>query len=464
MGLIENADSILANAFSPKDSLARQLALGALDEAVMAANPVRVMTENVRLEGAQFIVKNEGYDLAKVDRIFVVGAGKACGQMAYALEKILGDRITEGYVNILRGAKGLYQTYRIKLNEASHPLPDDAGVEGTKRMMRVIGDARGGDLVVCLISGGGSALMPLPREGVSLEEKQKLTDALLKVGANINELNAVRKHLSDVKGGWLARRVNEAQVVTLILSDVVGDPLDVIASGPTTPDSTTFSDAVSVLKKYDLWEKATEGIRKILMDGVVGKIAETPKSDDEAFKRVRNYVLFNNRQACEVAVNYLKSHGITAEILSTSMEGEARQVGAVLGSIGKEMVIRDMPLAKPAAFVAGGETTVTVRGQGVGGRNQEVALSAALRISGLEGVVVASMGSDGVDGPTDAAGAIVDGRTIPRAEANRMDAKKFLSENESYHFFSKLNDLILTGPTGTNVNDLAIIVAVTDNK
>ena len=385
--------------------------------------------------------------------------------MAVGVQGILRDRITEGYWNVLRGSVPKTQTYhRIKLNETSHPLPDEAGVAGAQKMKELIRDAGESDLVLCLISGGGSALMPLPREGVSLDEKVRITKALLNAGATINELNSVRKHLSDIKGGWLAKAAGGAHVVTLIISDVVGDSLDVIASGPTAPDSTTFNDAISVLRKYRLWEEASEGIRRILTNGNAGKISETPKPSDAAFSKVTNHILFNGRQACEVAASSMKKHGITSSILSTTLEGEASQVGAVLGSIAEELVTWDRPISKPAGLVAGGETTVSVRGKGIGGRNQEVALGAALRLSMIDGVVVASIGTDGVDGPTDAAGAVADGRTIRRAEAEGMDAMKALADNDSYRFFSKLGDSVVTGPTGTNVNDIAVIVALPKRK
>ena len=265
MGIIRNIDVLLGNAVSTEDRLARELALGALDEAILSADPVRVIKEKVRLEGHQLLVNNARYDLSKFKRIFVVGAGKGCVRMAVGVQEILRDRITEGYLNVLRGSVPKTQTYhRIKLNEASHPLPDEAGVAGAQKMKELIRDAGESDLVLCLISGGGSALMPLPREGVSLDEKVRITKALLNAGATINELNSVRKHLSDIKGGWLAKAAGGAHVVTLIISDVVGDSLDVIASGPTAPDSTTFNDAISVLRKYRLWEEASEGIRRIL--------------------------------------------------------------------------------------------------------------------------------------------------------------------------------------------------------
>lgn len=302
--------------------------------------------------------------------------------------------------------------------------------------------------------------MPLPREGVTLDEKKAITKALLDAGATINEINSVRKHLSAIKGGWLAKSAGGARIVTLIISDVVGDALDVIASGPTVPDTTTYDDAISVLREYRVWERTPDHIQKILSDGSAGKIAETPKPGDEAFSMVRNYVLFNGRQACEAASSYMKKRGVASSILSTTLEGEASQIGAVFGSIAKEMALWNSPLVKPAALVAGGETTVSVRGKGIGGRNQEVTLSAALEISSVEAVAVASIGTDGIDGPSDAAGAVADGKTISRAEAVGLDAMDYLANNDSYRFFTRLKDSIVTGPTGTNVNDIAVIVAL----
>jgi len=462
--VIRNMEPLAANASKSTDRLARSLALRALDAAVQAADPSGVIMENVKLDGSRLIVSHETYDLSQVKNIYVVGAGKASGQMALALEKTLDDRITQGCVNILRGTSSRYRTQRIELNEASHPLSDQAGVRGAEKMIQLAENARKDDLLICLISGGGSALLPLPRKGLSLSEKQTITKSLLRAGANINELNSVRKHLSDIKGGWLAKKVGGASIITLILSDVVGDPVDVIASGPTAPDQSSFNDAISVLKKYKLWERTPKKIRKILIDGKAARIPETPKAEDETFSRVKHFILFNNRQACEAAAAYLKRTRLTTSILSTTMEGEANQVGKVLGSIAREMAVWNRPFAKPSAFIIGGETTVTVHGKGTGGRNQEVALSAAFPISSADGIVIASMGTDGIDGPTDAAGAIVDGSTITRAKALQMSAEKFLVENDSYNFFLKLGDLILTGPTGTNVNDVAITVALDERS
>lgn len=302
--------------------------------------------------------------------------------------------------------------------------------------------------------------MPLPRGEISIEDKRQVTEALLKCGATINEINTVRKHISSFKGGWLAKKAYPATILNLILSDVVGDPLDFIASGPTVPDSTTFSDAVNVLGKHNLWDKIPVSVKRVLSDGEKGLIPETPKADDAAFNKVHSVVVGNNRSATLAARKSLNSAGLNTFILTSVLEGEARQVGVMLASVAREIIASENPVPKPAGVVAGGETTVTVTGEGMGGRNQEIALAAAPKLKDLDGVVVASLSTDGVDGPTDAAGAIADGRTLARAAEMGLNPERFLAENDSYDFFSRLNDLIFTGPTGTNVNDVSVVVVV----
>jgi glycerate-2-kinase len=378
--------------------------------------------------------------------------------MAEALEQVLDKRIKNGLVNVPRGSK--HKTDVIKLHEASHPIPDEAGVEGTRHMLEMAEQAKEDGLIICLISGGGSSLMPLPRGKISIADKKEITNALLKCGATINEINTVRKHISGFKGGWLAKKAYPATILNLILSDVVGDPLDFIASGPTVPDSTTFNDAIKVLEKYRLWSKAPVAIRKVLSDGDKGVIPETPKADDKAFKKVFNVVVGNNRLASLTAQEYLKSKGLNTLLLTATLEGEAKHVGVMLASIAREISTSANPIPKPAGIIAGGETTVIVTGKGLGGRNQEIALAAAQKLNGMNGIVVASLSTDGIDGPTDAAGAIVDGKTLVRATKIGLTPEKYLAENDSYHFFSKLGDLIFTGPTGTNVNDVSVIVAL----
>jgi len=480
MSIIKNKEDLIANASSPKDREARRIALDAVEGALKEVNPKKIVHSRVKLKGEILEVKNDFFDLSKYKRVFVVGGGKASGSMAEALENILGDRIEDGVIIILKGTAAKHKLKRIKLHESSHPIPDKSSITGAKKILKLAEKAGEDDLVICLISGGGSSLMALPREDVSLEDKQKVTNMLLKCGATsledkqkvtnmllkcgatINEINAVRKHISSFKGGHLARAVYPATLLGLLLSDVLGDPLDVIASGPTVPDSSTFNDAVSVLKRYGLWNKTPASVRKVLSEGLKGRISETPKKDDPAFKKVKNIVIGNNRLACSAALKEIKRNGLNALFLTSLMEGEARHIGTFFGALGEELLAKDKlkPILPPAGIIAGGETTVTVRGSGIGGRNQEISLSAALKITGAEGVAIASASTDGIDGPTDAAGAIVDGETILRSRKLGLDPVEYLENNDSYSFFSRLNDLIITGPTGTNVNDITILVKI----
>ncbi len=300
--------------------------------------------------------------------------------------------------------------------------------------------------------------MPLPRGGISLGDKRELTTALLKSGATISEVNTVRKHISGFKGGWLAKKAYPATILNLILSDVVGDTLGFIASGPTVPDTTTFADARKVLEKHGVWEKAPPSIRKILSDGAKGLVAETPKAGDKAFEKVYNVVVGNNWVASIAACEFLQSLGVNTFLLTATLEGEARYMGTILASVANEFNAPGNPQPRPVGLIAGGETTVMVTGKGLGGRNQELAMSAALKFTNAGTVVLASLSTDGVDGPTDAAGAIVDGDTITRAAKLKLNPNEFLANNDSYHFFSKLGDLVFTGPTGTNVNDISVII------
>jgi glycerate-2-kinase len=455
---IKNRQELIKNGATQLNRKARDLALKSLEAALKAVDPKQIMKSKLLLKDSTLSIDRYSFDLSKFKSIYVVGGGKASGSMAEALEHILGKRVTCGLVNAPYGTKS--SVSMIELHGASHPVPDEAGVAGARRMLEIADLAEKDDLVVCLISGGGSSLMPLPRGSVSLADKREITSALLKSGATINEINTVRKHISDLKGGWLAKKAYPATVLNLILSDVVGDPLDFIASGPTVPDSTTFSDAVEVLRKYDLWTGASASIRKVLSDGAKGLIPETPKADDKAFKKVYNVIVGNNRFSSLAALERLKSTSLNTLLLTATLEGEARQVGVVLASIAREVSVSGNPVSKPGGIVAGGETTVVVTGKGKGGRNQEIALAAGIKLKGLDGTVIASLSTDGIDGPTDAAGAIVDGKTLARATEAGLSPERFLAENDSYHFFSRLGDLVFTGPTGTNVNDISVIVAL----
>lgn len=455
---IKNMEQLIGNGETQLDRKARAIALKTLETAVNAADPKKLVKSKISLRESVIHVDSYFFDLKKFKNIYVIGGGKASGFMAEALEEILGKYITFGIVNVPKGSK--HRTRKVTLHEASHPFPDESGVQGARHMMEIAEKAREEDLIVCLISGGGSSLMPLPRREITIADKRRITEELLKCGANIKEINTVRKHLSEFKGGWLAKKAFPATLLTLILSDVLGDPLDFIASGPTVPDSTTFADSIKVLKKYGLWEKAPDSVRKVLLDGERGLIPETPKAGDKAFEKVFNVVIGNNRCSSMAACEALKSEGLKTLLLTSVLEGEARHVGTMLASVALEIAATGNPFSKPAGIVVGGETTVTVVGGGAGGRNQEIALAAALKLRGLEGVVLASISTDGVDGPTDAAGALADGKTLARAEKMQINAERHLAENNSYPVFSKLGDLIFTGPTGTNVNDVGVMVVL----
>lgn len=453
---IANKERLLQNGETPLDQEARALALTSIESAVNAADPKRILESRFLLKNSTIKINSHSFDLQRFRRIYVIGGGKASGSMAEVVEQKLGRRIKDGLVIVPHGSKD--KTDVIKLHEASHPIPDEAGVKGAKCILEMVREAKQDDLIICLISGGGSSLMPLPRDGIPIADKREITEALLKCGATIGEINTVRKHISDIKGGWLAKNAYPATIVNLILSDVVGDRLEFIASGPTVPDPTTFSDAITVLKKYALWDTTPKSIGKLLSDGESHLVPETPKPNDDAFKKVCNVIVGSNRTASLAAYKHLNSTGLNAVLLTSTLKGEARCVGAILASIAHEVSSSDNPVQKPAGIVAGGETTVTVTGKGIGGRNQELALAAALRLDGMDGVALASASTDGVDGPTDAAGAIVDGKTLVRARKMGLTPEGHLADNDSYSFFLQLGDLILTGPTGTNVNDVSTIV------
>jgi len=459
MFAIKNAQELLNNAGSSLDRKARQLAISALNAALEAADPRNILRSKVRVEKNSLKIDGLSFNLAEFKNVFVVGGGKASGCMAEVLEGLLGDRIKDGAINVPYACPA-YETKRVKLEHASHPIPDVAGVKGARHILDLASEAEENDLIICLLSGGGSSLMPQPCNGVSLRDKRRITDALLKSGATINEVNVVRKHISMFKGGWLAKRAYPATVVNLILSDVVGDPLDSIASGPTVPDSSTFQDAIEILKRYGFWGKTPASVKKVLLSGKKGLIPETPKAGDKAFEKVYNIVIGNNLTASLAAYNSLKGVGLHTLLLSSCLEGQARDVGTVFASMAKEIAVSGNPVSKPAGIVAGGETTVAVVGKGKGGRNQEIALGAGLKIGGMDGVVVASLSTDGVDGPTDAAGALADGKTMLRAGELGLNARRFLVENDSYSFFSRLGDLLFSGVTGTNVGDVSVIVVL----
>lgn len=450
----------MENAESAEDRRAREIIVESLEAALRSADPLRLIEKHLHLDGDVLKIDDAKFDIRSAGRIIVIGAGKGAGGLAVGLERLIGWRIDAGLVNIPYGVKSKLKTERIELNEAGHPTPDESGVRGVERILELTKDLDERDLVFCLITGGGSALLSLPAEGISLKDKAEAADALMKAGASIQELNTVRKHLSSVKGGRLAQRIHPARIVNLIVSDVVGDPLEIIASGPTVPDSSTFQDALRILEKYQLLDKVSEPVRRVILEGVSGRIKDSPKPDDPAFNKDFNVLLGSNCEACLAAAETAARRGMNTLFLTSFLEGEAREAGIFLASIIREVHRSGRPAVKPCMIICGGETTVTVRCGGRGGRNQEVVLSSALKLAGMKGVAIASIGTDGVDGPTDAAGAVADGRSIERGRRLGLDAEMILHNNDSYRFFSELEDLIMTGPTGTNVNDVTLLALI----
>jgi glycerate 2-kinase len=408
-----------------------------------------LLRASLQRDGDTLRAAGQTVDLAAVERILVLGCGKAAAPMAQVVEAILGDRISDGLVVVKDGH--LARTGRIAIVEAGHPVPDARGERAAARLLELAASAGPRDLVVFLVSGGGSALTPAPTPPVTLAEKQAVTRLLLAAGATIGELNAVRKHLSRFKGGQLARAATPARLLTLVLSDVIGDALDVIASGPTAPDSATFADAVDVLRARGVLDQVPLSVRDRLTAGARGEIAETPKPGDPLFERVTSTVIGNNAVVAEAAVERARQLGYRAELLTRELEGEARLAARVL-------VDRARRLPPPACLVAAGETTVTVRGAGRGGRCQEFAVAAALEIDGERDVAVLAAGTDGSDGPTDAAGAIVDGATARRGRQAGRRPEDALHDNDAYHYLCATGDLIVSGPTRTNLLDLYVVL------
>lgn len=401
------------------------------------------MLKHVSFDGRVFKAGRKRYPLSAFDRIQVVGAGKASAAMAQALEKVLGRRIAGGSINVPDGTTTRLR--RIELHPSGHPIPDERGLEGARRILDLARAAGPRDLLICVVSGGASALLPAPAPPLTLAEKQAITRQLLASGATIHEMNTVRKHLSLIKGGQLASLAQPGTVVTLLLSDVVGDDPEVIGSGPTVSDPSTCAQAVHILEKYGIAIPAEA-------------LHETPKPGDPSLARTNQVLVGSNRQAIDAAAQCARELGYRTAVLSTSIQGETRDIASMHAAIAREILSSGRPLRRPACLLSGGETTVTVRGKGLGGRNQEFVLAAILALEGTGPVTVLSAGTDGIDGPTDAAGAIADSGTLARASGLGLDARRYLESNDSYRFFEPLKALLKTGPTGTNVMDVRVLL------
>ncbi len=431
-----------------------------LNAAIVAVDPYQAIRNYIRRENKYIFIKNYRLDLANIEHIYVIGAGKAGAPMAQAVEDVLGSLITEGIVIIKEDPlldEDAQGTNTIRLLPASHPIPDDSCIQSTSEIIRLLDKATKNDLVLCLLSGGGSSLLTAPLPSISLSDLQVLTNALLRCGAFIHEINTLRKHLSQVKGGGLAKLAYPSKIISLILSDVVGDQLDVISSGPTAADSSTFQDCLDILEHYNITRSIPQSIVNLLKEGANGILPETLKPDDPIFNNVINLIVGNNLIAAQAAREQAQLEGFHTMLLTTQLQGEAREAGKFLASIARQINITSDPVSRPACIICGGETTVTLTGDGLGGRNIELALSTVPYLDGLSDTAIVTLATDGDDGPTRSAGAIVTEHTLARASALELDYKAFLANNDSFHFFEPLGNLMKPGLTQTNVNDLAFI-------
>ena len=424
--------------------------------AVEAVRPERLIPRVARRDGSIVWFNQLEFDLEKYSRVFVVGGGKASAAMAAPVEAILGSHLTDGVVVAKYGHA--VPLKKIRVHEAGHPVPDEDGVRATAELIGMVESAEQNDLVICLLSGGGSALLSSFEDAITLEDAQSLSRLLLSSGVPIQQINTIRKRISMIGGGKLARSAYPATVMTLVLSDVIGDPLESIASGPTVPDPSTFANVERILSEYSLDTKLPESIRNFLNRGIAGKIPETPKPGDVIFSRCQTVIIGNNRIGLEAAQNKAASIGYDARLISRDVQGESRVVAREIARHAKELHKEQTNREAPVCLLMGGETTVTVQGSGLGGRNQEFALSASLEIEKTDGIAVLSGGTDGTDGLTDAAGAIVDGSTCVRARAMNIVPEKYLENNDSYNFFRQVGGHLVTGATLTNVMDIMVVL------
>jgi glycerate 2-kinase len=444
----------------PQGTMVVSLLAGAIE----AVDPAAAVRRCVCRDGDLLQVNGQQYDLRRFERVVALAIGKAGEPMLRAAAEVLGERLISGLGIVKEGHSdgspasleaGVSE--RVTLLESGHPVPDARSRAAGEQALALMSGLSERDLALVLISGGGSALVTRPVSDVTLEDLQQLTRVLLACGATINEINTLRKHLDLVKGGGLARAAGRATLVALVLSDVIGDPLDVIASGPTVPDSSTFADAWAILEQYGVVEQVPQAIRSYLRRGVAGEIPDTPKPGDPYLEQIQHVLVGSNRIAADAVLAAAASEGLRPLLLTTSLQGEAREVARALAAVAREAAASGHPVGRPCCIVAGGETTVTLRGSGRGGRNQELALAAAIALDGIQEMVFVALATDGGDGPTDAAGAVISGQTLARARELGLDPLAFLAQNDSYAFFDRLGDLLRPGPTRTNVNDLAIM-------
>jgi len=457
--LIKNYGDLVRSGHSAPDRRARRLCLAALEAALNAVDPYRCVRSNLSIARGRILAGNRSISISRVSGIRVLAVGKASLRMARAALSALEPLLIGGIVLAPKGKHCRTIDGRFEVHFTGHPFPDSAGLRASQRVMDEITKMARDELLLCLISGGASALLPLPAEGIRLADEIAITEQLVKSGASIHEINTVRRHISELKGGRLVELCPASIVLSLLISDVPGNQLHDIGSGLTAEDPTTFRDAVDVLRGYGIWRAAPSRVRSHLLNGIRGLARETPKPGKLRGRNLHNVVIADNRTACKAANQTLSEAGISSEIFTTSAEMDASDMGSFLATASDQMTTRHKT-GKGRAVIAGGETTVRVHGRGKGGRNQETVLSAVERIAGLNGVVVAAMGTDGVDGNSNAAGAIIDGNTFFRAKRKGLVIDDYIRRNDSNGFFRAIKDCLITGPTGTNVGDIYLALSV----
>ena len=468
---IKNASKLLAKNLGEDKIYLRKIALNALEKSIHAVMPQYLIEKSIRIQDNQLVIQNDKYDLRKFRRISIIGGGKATAEMAFSLEKILlnnKDITYEGIINIPKGTvkSTLLRKSKIKINYAAHPIPDQNGLKGTKLMIKIVETSAKDDLIICLISGGGSALLPLPKPGISIQDLQVVNTLLLASGASIHEINTIRKHLSDFKGGNLAKKLyntSKATLISIIISDVVGDKLDSIASGPSVPDTTTFNDAVEILKKYIIYKKIPITVLNHLEEGLLDHNLETPKFTDKCFNNIHNYIVGSVKSAVKEVISFLYTEGFETNYFSDEIVGEAVKFGKSLYNIisQKFKELYTVNAFGKFALIGTGELTVTIKGKGIGGRNQEMLLSFLDNIKEREiphEFLIIGTNLDGIEGNSEAMGALIDNIVLNQINKKDIKVRNYLENNNSNRFFKLVETEIMTGPTGANVNDLLLIL------
>ncbi|MHA1626180.1 MAG: glycerate kinase type-2 family protein [Promethearchaeota archaeon] len=474
--MIKNLEQLLSGDLSEIESNLRKISLDCLEKAIQSVMPRKLIEKSVKVMNNTLYIKDDAYPLGDFDSIYIIGGGKASADMFFSLEKLflkIPNIQYQGIINVPQNQDiSIYESINnVKINSASHPIPNQSGFEGTRKMMQLIDKSTSNDLIICLISGGGSALLPLPREGIILEELKIVNLYLIASGASIQEINAVRKHISSIKGGNLAKRIYDtsgARLISLIISDVVGNGLDSIASGPSVPDLSTFEDAKRILEKYKIWNKIPSSVSKVIEEGLNNPKLETPKEKDPSFSRVKNYLIGSVESAIQEIIPLLERQGFLVDYFSNNLSGEARDFGVQLSHIiSEKLKLHNEEGIDKIALIATGELTVTINGDGVGGRNQEMLLSYLndVKNSIFEyNHVIIGANLDGLEGNSNAMGCLIDNNTISRISSQNIDFTRLLDENNSNAFFKDIGTEIISGPTGCNVNDLLLILITKRKK